>query len=112
MPRSCWAIAHCEGEYIMKKFALISVAVLGLGLAACDGPKEEAMEDSAEAIRESADADAAAMEAAADATRAAGGSEAVADAKEDKADAVEAAGEEKADAMEDAADEVDGNVPG
>lgn len=40
----------------MKKItAFASAAVLGLGLAACDSPAEEAAEEQAEAIEEQAD---------------------------------------------------------
>ena len=47
----------------MKKIiAIASTAALGLALAACDSPAENAMEDQAEAIDEQAEAEADAME--------------------------------------------------
>ncbi len=81
----------------MKKFAIATVAVLGLSIAACDGPKEEAMEDQAEMAESELDAQAEAMEDA-------GAPEAEVEAMEDKADAVEDAGEEAADTVGEAAD--------
>ena len=77
----------------MKKFAIASVAALSLGLVACDGPQEEAMEDAAEAEETALDNQAEQMEDA-------GASEEAVEAMEDKADAVEDAGEEAADEMD------------
>ncbi len=77
----------------MKKIAIASVAALGLSLAACDGPREEAMEDAAENQEAALDAQAEQMEDA-------GASEAEVEAMEDRADAVEDAGEEAADEMD------------
>lgn len=72
---------------VFKSVMFASFATLGLGLAACDSPAENAMEDQAEAIDEAAEADA--------------------DALEDQADAIEEAGEETKDSMEEAADDMD-----
>lgn len=76
-----------------RNFALASIASLGLALAACDGPQEEAMEDTAEQQEATLDAQAEAMEDA-------GASEEAVEAVEDQADAVEDAGEEAADEMD------------
>ena len=77
-----------------NKAALVaSAAALSLGLAACDGPQEEAMEDQAGQAESELDAQAEAMEDA-------GASEAAVEAVEDQADAVEDAGEEAADEMD------------
>ena len=81
------------------KTALVaSAAALSLGLAACDGPNENAMEDAgeqqAEAINEQVDA----MEDAGTMTDEQ--SDAITDAAEDKADAMEEQGE----AMDEAAE--------
>ena len=86
----------CKRGIPMKftKTALIaSAAAMSLGLAACDGPQEEAMEDQAEAMESELDAQAEAMEDA-------GAPEEAVEAMEDKADAVEDAGEEAADEMD------------
>ena len=76
----------------MKKIvAIASAAVLGLGVAACDGPNENAMEDAgeeqAEAINEQVDA----MEDAG--TMSDEQSDAITDEAEDQADAMEEQGE-------------------
>ena len=76
----------------MKKiFAIASAAVLGLGVAACDGPNENAMEDAgeqqAEAINEEVDA----MEDAGTMTDEQ--SDAITEQAEDTADAMEEQGE-------------------
>ncbi|MBX7527944.1 hypothetical protein [Qipengyuania vesicularis] len=76
-----------------KATLVASAAALSLGLAACDGPQEEAMEDAAEEQESAIDAQAEAMEDA-------GASEEAVEAMEDKADAVEDAGEEAADEMD------------
>ncbi|MBY6127634.1 hypothetical protein KUW15_02780 [Qipengyuania aquimaris] len=76
------------------KTALIaSAAAMSLGLAACDGPQEEAMEDQAEALETDLENQADAAEEA--------GMEAEADALNEQADDVE-------DALEEQADEMDG----
>ena len=67
----------------MKKFAIATVAALGLSLAACDSPAEEAAEENAEAMEDQADA----MEDSGQIT-------------DEQADAMEA----EADNMEDAAE--------
>ena len=76
----------------MKKIvAIASAAVLGLGVAACDGPNENAMEDAgeqqAEAINEQVDA----MEDAGTMTDEQ--SDAITEQAEDQADAMEEQGE-------------------
>lgn len=80
-----------------KAMLVASTAALSLGLAACDGPNENAMEDAgeqqAEAINEQVDA----MEDAG--TMSDEQSDAITDAAEDKADAMEEQGE----AMDEAA---------
>jgi hypothetical protein len=84
----------------MKKFIAISSAiVLGLGVVACDGPKENAAEDAGEQNAEVVNDQA---EAAADADQ----------ITDDQADAATDAAENQADAMEEtgeAADNADGN---
>ena len=74
-----------------KAMLVASTAALSLGLAACDGPNENAMEDAgeqqAEAVNEQADA----MEDAGQITDAE--SDAITDQAEDKADAMEEQGE-------------------
>lgn len=75
----------------MKKIVFASVAALGLTVAACDGPAENAMEDAgeqnAEAVNEQVDA----MEDAGTMTDEQ--SDAITDQAEDKADAMEEQGE-------------------
>lgn len=84
----------------MKKFIMISSALaLGLGVAACDGPKENAMEDAGEQHAEAVNDKAEAMEDAGKITDAQ--EDAMTKKAEDKADAMEKAGE--------AADKADGN---
>lgn len=79
----------------MKKFFLAASALtLGLGVAACDSPAENAMEDEATAIDEAAEAQADAMEDAGTIT-------------DEQADAIEEQGEETKDAMEEQADDMD-----
>ena len=82
-----------------KTTIVASAAALSLGLAACDGPTEEAMEDNAEMRESELDAQAEAMEDA-------GAPEAEVEAMEDQADAVEDQGEEMADTV---GEEMDGN---
>ena len=76
-----------------KAAIVASAAALSLGLAACDGPQEEAMEDQAEATETAMENEADAMEEA--------GMEAEADAMNEAADDAE-------DTMEAQADEMDG----
>ena len=65
-----------------KAMIIASAATLSLGLVACDGPNEEAMEDQGEQMESELDAQAEAMEDA-------GAPEAQVEAMEDKADAIE-----------------------
>jgi hypothetical protein len=94
----------------MKSFTkaamLVSVATVGLGLAACDSKSENAAEDQAAIVREAGDATGDALDAAADAT-----SGAAENALENKADAARSAADNKADRMEDAADQKDAGTP-
>lgn len=56
MAASTVVVAISGRKYIMKKIlAFASAAALGLGLAACDSPTEEAAEEEAEAMEEQAD---------------------------------------------------------
>jgi hypothetical protein len=87
---------------IFKGMMVVSVAAMGLGLAACDSKSENAAEDQAAIVRESGDAVGDSLDAAADAT-----SGAVEDKLENKADAVRSAADDKADKMEDNADKKD-----
>jgi len=76
----------------MKKLiALSAVAALGLGLAACDGPNENAMEDAGEQQAEVVNEQAEAMEDAGQISDAQ--EDAMTDQAEDKADAMEEQGE-------------------
>jgi len=87
----------------MKTFRIVATAAVAgaaLSLAACDSGAENAMEDEAEAIDESYEAEADAMRDMADGTA----NEEVVD---DQADALEAEGEEIKDTMEDNADTMD-----
>ena len=82
----------------MKKIiAIASAAVLGLGVAACDGPNENAMEDAGEQQAEVVNEQAEAMEDAGQISDAQ--EDAVTDQAEDQADAMEEQGE----AMDEAA---------
>lgn len=74
-----------------KFAALAPVAALGLTLAACDGPNENAMEDAGEQQAEVVNEQAEAMEDAGQITDAQ--EDAMTDAAEDKADAMEEQGE-------------------
>jgi hypothetical protein len=98
---------------LVKTCLLATVASLSLGLAACDSNKENAAEDAADSVRQSAEATADAIEANADASDKVvdGVDSAAENAAEDKADAVRKAGEAKADALEDKADKAD-KTPG
>lgn len=76
----------------MKKLiALSSALALGLTVAACDGPQENAMEDAGEQNAEVVNEQAEAMEDAGQITDAQ--EDAMTDAAEDKADAMEETGE-------------------
>ena len=76
----------------MKKIiAIASAAVLGLGVAACDGPNENAMEDAGEQQAEVVNEQAEAMEDAGQISDAQ--EDAVTDQAEDQADAREEQGE-------------------
>lgn len=76
----------------MKKIiALASATVLAFGLAACDGPNEEAMEEAGEANAEVVDDQADALEDAGAITDTQ--EDAMVDAAEDQADAMEVQGE-------------------
>lgn len=80
---------------IIAKTAMFSgIAALGLGLAACDGPKENAMEDAGEQNAEMVNDEAEAMEDAGTIT-------------DDQADAMTEAAEDKADAMEEVGEAMD-----
>lgn len=80
----------------MKKSFLIPAAILSLGLAACDGPAENAYEDVGEQAAESVNEQAEALEEA----------EVITDEQED---AVTEAAEERADTMEEIGEEIDHN---
>ena len=76
----------------MKKIIAISSALaLGLTVAACDGPKENAMEDAGEQNAEAVNEQAEAMEDAGTVSDAQ--ADAMTDQAEDKADAMEETGE-------------------
>ena len=75
-------------------------AALSFGLVACDGPKENAMEDAGEANAEAVNEQAEAMEDAGQISDAQ--EDAMTDQAEDKADAMEEAGE--------SADQADGTT--
>ena len=80
-----------------KLTIVASAAALSLGVAACDGPTEEAMEDQAEQAESELDAQAEAMEDA-------GASDAAVEAMDDKAEAVEDGGEAAAGTTGEASD--------
>jgi len=85
----------------MKKLiAIAGAAALGAGLAACDSKAENEVEQVAEAIDESAEADADLLEA----TEAGGPNE---EAAEAQADAIREEGEETKDHLENEADAMD-----
>lgn len=79
-----------------KAVIFASVAGLGLSLAACDGPAEEAAEDTGEQMVDDVDAQADAMEDAGQITDEE--ADAMTDAAEDQAGAMEEAGEAQDDA--------------
>lgn len=91
---------------ILKGAMIASVAAMGLGLAACDSKQENAAEDQAQAVRESADATGDAMEEAGENMGGASGA-----AMEEAGENMKNAGEKKADQMEDNADKMD-KTPG
>lgn len=74
-----------------KALIAVSAAALSLGVVACDGPKENAMEDAGEQNAEAVNEQAEAMEDAGQITDAQ--EDAMTDKAEDKADAMEEAGE-------------------
>lgn len=79
----------------MKKFIMVGAALaLGLGVAACDGPKENAAEDAGEQNAEAVNSQA---EAAADAGQ----------ISDQQADAMTDQAEKKADAMEEQGEKAD-----
>ncbi|OYW44743.1 MAG: hypothetical protein B7Z08_08225 [Sphingomonadales bacterium 32-68-7] len=84
----------------MNKLAITATAILGLALAGCDSAAENEVEQTAEAIDESYEAEADLVEA----QEAGGPNEAAA---ESQADALRAEGEEIKDTLEDEADELD-----
>ena len=83
-------------KFTSKHTAFFAAAALGLSLAACQGPNEEAMDEQGDAMVEAVDDKADAMEDAGQITDAQ--EDAMVDNAEDKADAMEAQGE----AMDDA----------
>lgn len=80
-----------KGNTMKKIIAIASAAVLGLGLAACEGSQENAAEDIGEQQAEIVDEQVEAMEDAGQITD--DQEDALTDAAEDRADAMEAAGE-------------------
>lgn len=74
-----------------KHTATVTIAALGLSLAACEGPNEEAMEEQGDAMVEGVDAEADAMEDAGQINDAQ--EDAMVDNAEAEADAMEAQGE-------------------
>ncbi|MCP9221992.1 hypothetical protein MKP08_04420 [Erythrobacter sp. LQ02-29] len=78
-------------KFSAKTAMFASVAALGLGLAACDGPREEAAEDKGEAMEAQVDQTADAMEDSGQISDAQ--EDAMKDAADDKADAMEEQGE-------------------
>lgn len=88
-------------KFTAKPTAIIAAAALGLSLAACEGPNENAMEaageENAEVVADQADA----MEDAGQITDAQ--ADAIVESAENKADAMEKQGE----AMDDAADKAE-----
>ena len=85
---------------VFKSAMIASVATLGLSLAACDGPAEEAAEDQGDAMVESVENQADAMEDAGTITDET--ADEMVDQAEDTADAMEEQGEatdEATDAM-------------
>lgn len=91
---------------LLSRSALVAVAAASFALAGCDSAKENAQEDTADVVREGADAKADAIESTAAAmdTKTDGMDTPAENAMEGKAAAVRASGEAKADAMEDKAD--------
>lgn len=78
-------------KFTIKHTATVMIAALGLSVAACEGPNENAMEDKGEMAAEEVADDAEAMEDAGQMTDAQ--EDAMVDKAEDKADAMEAEGE-------------------
>ncbi|WP_338447185.1 hypothetical protein V5F89_05210 [Pelagerythrobacter marensis] len=84
---------------IFKGAMVASVAAMGLTLAACDSPAENAAEDRADAVRDATAAQADAMEHEAETLDGAAEEQ-----MEAEAEALENAGEEKAEAIEESAE--------
>lgn len=82
---------YIKGNTMKKIIAVASAAVLGLGLAACEGSQENAAEDIGEQQAEMVDEQVEAMEDAGQITD--DQEDALTDAAEDRADAMEAAGD-------------------
>ena len=78
-----------------KHTATVMIAALGLSVAACEGPNEEAMEEQGDAMVEGVEAEADALEDTGQITDAQ--EDAMVDNAEDKADAME----DKGEAMDD-----------
>ncbi len=78
-------------KFNTKYTATALIVAMGLSIAACEGPNENAMEDAGEQNAEMVDEQAEAMEDAGAITE--GQEDAMTDAAEDKADAMEAEGE-------------------
>ncbi len=74
-----------------KHTATVMIAALGLSVAACEGPNEEAMEEQGDAMVEGVEAEADAMEDAGQITDAQ--EDAMVENAEDKADAMKERGE-------------------
>ncbi len=84
-------------KFMSKSTFAVSVAALTLGLAACDGPQENAMEDAGEQNAEMVDEQVEAMEDAGQITE--GQEDAMTEQAEEKADAMEEQGEAMDEAM-------------
>ncbi|WP_379548419.1 hypothetical protein ACFCW2_04425 [Qipengyuania sp. DSG2-2] len=78
-------------KFTSKTAMVATAAALSLGLAACDGANEEAMEDAGEEMVEATEAEADAMEEAGEITG--DEADAMVDEAEDTADAMEEEGE-------------------
>lgn len=78
-------------KFTSKHTAFFAAAALGLSLAACEGPNEEAMEEQGDAMVEGVEAEADAMEDAGQITD--GQEDAMVDGAEAEAEMMEAEGE-------------------
>lgn len=85
-------------KFTIKNTATLMIAAMGLSVAACEGPNENAMEDKGEAAAEVVADEAEAMEDADQITDAQ--EDAMVDQAEDKADAMEKEGEMMDEAAE------------